>query len=88
MITGLCRSAVTVDEAEGSSRVGVLTTVGLDLRVSTVESARPGIFGVPADAWSPWVSVKVTCLFWSPCAVGTHACTGIQYGEGKLVAKT
>ena len=59
---------VTVaDEADGTSSVGDFERAGL--LPSPAGSAAPGGGGlpIPADA-----SVKVTDLFWSPCAVGQH----------------
>ena len=64
MFPGPCRSAVTVDEeTDGTSSVGGFGKAGLDFLPSAGGSTVPGF------------SVKVTDLFWSPCAVDTHACT-------------
>lgn len=58
---------MTVAE-EGTSSVGDLEWAGLDLWPSAGGSTLLGVV-----ACCPSVSVKVTDLFWSPCAVGTHA---------------
>lgn len=85
VLAGLCRSAVTVaEEAEGTSSVGDFDRAGLAFVPSAGGSAAPGVGGLPAPAavgW-PWFSVKVTDLFWSACAVGTHARARGQNGEG------
>lgn len=62
VLAGPCRSAVTVaDEADGTSSIGDFERAG----------SSAAVLGV--DGCWPELSVKVTDLFWSPCAVGTHA---------------
>lgn len=68
VLAELWRSAVTVaEEAEGTSSVGDFEGAGLAFLPSGGGSTVLGV------CW-PWFSVKVTDLFWSPCAVDTHAC--------------
>lgn len=68
VLAELWRSAVTVaEEAEGTSSVGDFEGAGLAFLPSGGGSTVLGV------CW-PWFSVKVTDLFWSPCAVGTYAC--------------
>lgn len=69
VFAGLCRSAVTVaEEAGGTSRVGDFDGAGLVFLPSARGSLVLGVWGLPVP---PDASVKVTDLFWSPCAVDT-----------------
>lgn len=75
VLMGLCRSAVTVaDEVDGTSSIGDFEKAG----------GSTAVLGV--DGCWPELSVKVTDLFWSPCAVGTHARSGAGGQKKRLTA--
>lgn len=82
MFPGPCRSAVTVDEE--TSSIGGFGKAGLDFLPSAGGSAVGGL--LPPCWLESGISVKVTDLFWSPCAVDTHACMR-KYKAGNTLGK-